>query len=79
MLLFLVKLQVLNSGNASTFEGTVANGGAASTATNNWVGLVWYNSPDYSSTNPTQRDAQKEKRAFIFDVSALTAGTSTIS
>jgi hypothetical protein len=69
-----------NSGNASTFEGTVANGGAASTATNNWVGLVWYNNPsDYESTNPTQRDAQKEKRAFILDVSTLTAGTTTIS
>jgi len=68
-----------NSGNASTFEGTVANGGAASTATNNWVGLVWYNSPStYTSTNPTQQDAQKEKRAFILDVSAL-SGTSTMS
>ena len=68
-----------NSGNAATFEGTVANGGANSTATNNWVGLVWYNSPsDYTSTNPTQQDAQKEKRAFILDVSAL-SGTSTMS
>jgi hypothetical protein len=69
-----------NSGNAATFEGTVANGGANSVATANWVGLVWYNDPsDYESDNPTERDAQKEKRAFILDVSALTAGTSTVS
>ena len=69
-----------NSGNAATFEGTVANGGALSTGSNNWVGLVWYNSAsDYTSTNPTQSDAQKQKRAWILDVSTLTAGTSTIT
>jgi len=69
-----------NNGNAATFEGTVANGGALSTGSNNWVGLVWYNSPStYTSTNPTERAAQKERRAFILDVSALTAGTSTVS
>jgi prefoldin subunit 5 len=69
-----------NSGNAATFEGTVANGGANSVATANWVGLVWYNDPsDYESDNPTERAAQKEKRAWVLDVSSLTAGTTTIS
>jgi len=69
-----------NSGNAATFEGTVANGGGNSTASQNWVGPVWYNDPsDYTSSNPTQRDAQAEKRAFILDVSALTSGSTTIT
>jgi len=69
-----------NSGNAATFEGTVANGGAASTGSQNWVGLVWYNDPsDYESSNPTARTAQKEKRAWVLDVSGLTAGTSTVA
>ena len=64
-----------NSGNANTFDSTDTNA--------NWVGLVWTNAvSDYvasSSVNPTQQSTQAEERAFILDVSALTAGTSTIS
>ena len=63
-----------NSGNANTFDSTDTNA--------NWVGLVWTNAvSDYvasSSVNPTQQDAQKEKRAYILDVSTLT-GASTMS
>jgi hypothetical protein len=66
-----------NSGNASTFE---SNGGGTADPDSNWVGLVWGNvKSDYVSTNPTSQSAQKEKRAFILDVSTLTAGTSTMA
>ena len=64
-----------NSGNALTYA---TNGGEKT----NWVGAVLYmTASDYVSTtvNPTEQDAQKEKRAWIYDVSGLTAGTSTIS
>jgi len=63
-----------NSGNALTYA---TNGGEKT----NWVGAVLYmTASTYVSTtvNPTQQDAQKEQRAFILDVSGLTAGTSTI-
>ena len=64
-----------NSGNANTFDSTDTNA--------NWVGLVWTNAVSSyvasSSVNPTQQSTQAEERAFILDVSALTAGTSTIS
>ncbi|MBT3940251.1 MAG: hypothetical protein HOF44_11135, partial [Pelagibacterales bacterium] len=63
-----------NSGNANTFDSTDTNA--------NWVGLVWTNAvSDYvaaSSVNPTQQSTQAEERAWILDVSGLTAGTSTI-
>ena len=64
-----------NSGNARTY----ATDGGEKT---NWVGAVLYmTASTYVSTtvNPTQQDAQKEKRAFVYDISGLTAGTSTIS
>ena len=64
-----------NSGNANTFDSDDTNA--------NWVGLVWTNAVSSyvasSSVNPTQQSTQAEKRAFILDVSALTAGTSTVS
>ena len=60
-----------NSGNALTY----ATDGGEKT---NWVGAVYYNTAStLSSSNPTQRDAQDEKRAWIMDVSAV--GTSTIT
>jgi hypothetical protein len=67
-----------NSGNAATFEGTVANGGANSVATANWVGLLWYNvASTYSSSNPTSQSIQKQKRAWVIDVNdtGITAST----
>ncbi|MDA9817537.1 hypothetical protein N9C35_00680 [Flavobacteriaceae bacterium] len=65
-----------NSGNASTFE---SNGGGTADPDSNWVGLIWGNvASDYVSTNPTSQSAQKEKRAYILDVSTLT-GASTMS
>jgi hypothetical protein len=65
-----------NSGNASTFE---TDGGGTADPDSNWVGLVWGNVvSDYvaeSSVNPTQQDAQKEKRAYILDVSTISAAS----
>jgi len=65
-----------NSGNALTYA---TNGGEKT----NWVGAVLYmTASDYvaaSSVNPTQQDIQAEKRAWIIDVSTITAGTTTIS
>ena len=65
-----------NSGNALTYA---TNGGEKT----NWVGAVLYmTASDYvaaSSVNPTQQDIQAQKRAWLLDVSAITAGTTTIS
>ncbi len=68
-----------NSGNAATFEGTAANGGAVSTGSNNWVGLVWYNNPsDYEETNPTSRSAQIQQRAWVLDLTDLPSNATTV-
>jgi prefoldin subunit 5 len=70
---------VQNSGNVSTFE---ANGGTTSAPKTNWVGLVYADTAsDYVDTSTTTGavTAAAERRAFILDVSALTAGTTTIN
>jgi hypothetical protein len=65
-----------NSGNAYTFE---SNGGGIAAPKTNWPGLVYANTAgDYSATNPTQRDNQDEKRAWIYDKSVVGTGTITI-
>ena len=64
-----------NSGNANTFDSDDTNA--------NWVGLVWTNAVSTyvaeSSVNPTQQDTQAEKRAWIMDISDVTAGTTTMA
>ena len=70
---------VQNSGNVSTFE---ANGGTTSAPKTNWVGLVYADTKsDYVDTSSTTGNvtAAAEQRAFIIDVSALTAGTTTLT
>ncbi|MBT6170873.1 MAG: hypothetical protein HOH98_09030 [Flavobacteriaceae bacterium] len=70
---------VQNSGNVSTFE---SDGGTTSTPKTNWVGLVYADTAsDYVDTSTTTGNvtAADEQRAFIIDVSTLTAGTTTLS
>ena len=69
-----------NSGNAATFEGTTGNGGAGSSESQNWVGMLWYNLPStFRSVNPTAVSAQDQKRAFVLDISDFTSTASTVS
>ena len=70
---------VQNSGNVQTFE---ANGGTTSSPKSNWVGLVYADTKSTytsSTSNPTAVPEQAQRRAFVLDVSDLTATTSTMN
>ena len=70
---------VQNSGNVQTFE---SNGGTTSSPKTNWVGLVYADTKStYSSStsNPTAVPEQAQRRAFVLDISDLTATTSTMN
>ncbi|MEK9913592.1 MAG: hypothetical protein VW580_06680, partial [Flavobacteriaceae bacterium] len=70
---------VQNSGNQLTWE---TDGGGASDPDALWIGLVYADTVGtYASvtTNPTAVPEQAQKRAFVLDLSDLTAATSTMS
>jgi hypothetical protein len=74
---------VQNSGNQLTWDGTGAlDGGGTSDPDALWIGLVYADTVGTyasSTANPTAIPEQAQRRAFILDVSALTATTSTMS
>ena len=70
---------VQNSGNQLTWA---TDGGGTSDPDALWIGLVYADTVGTyasSSANPTAIPEQAERRAFVLDLSDLTAATSTIS